>query len=223
MNILVIGEEVHFVECKEKFGKKHLYQWERGHQHAEQFFSKAEVVFDFIIDEAPDQMEVYRDHPAVVAFLNTTKVSLIELVAAFAGPIQCTLFGFNGLPTFLNRDILEVALLKTLDKDRLHKVCEELGTKYALVDDRVGMVTPRVICMIINEAYYTLQEGTASREDIDIGMKLGTNYPYGPFEWASRIGVRHVYELLESVYEDTKDERYKICALLKKEYFKGTL
>jgi 3-hydroxybutyryl-CoA dehydrogenase len=63
-----------------------------------------------------------------------------------------------------------------------------------------------------------VQEGTATRDDIDMAMKSGTNYPYGPFEWSRRIGIRHVYELLEAVYEDTKDERYKICALLKKEY-----
>lgn len=72
--------------------------------------------------------------------------------------------------------------------------------------------------MIINEAYYTVQEGTASRLDIDQAMKLGTNYPYGPFEWCQRIGIKHVYELLEAVYEDTHDERYKICSLLKREY-----
>ena len=101
---------------------------------------------------------------------------------------------------------------------RLNSIMKDLGSDFLVVDDRVGLVTPRVICMIINEAYYTVQEGTASREDIDIAMKLGTNYPFGPFEWCQRIGVRHVYELLEAVYDDTKDERYKICPLLKKEY-----
>ena len=74
--------------------------------------------------------------------------------------------------------------------------------------------------MIINEAFYTLQEGTASPEDIDKGMKLGTNYPYGPFEWCERIGLAHVYELLEAMYEDTKEERYKICPLLKQQYLR---
>jgi len=72
--------------------------------------------------------------------------------------------------------------------------------------------------MIINEAYYAVLEGTATREDVDLAMKLGLNYPFGPFEWSNRIGVKHVYELLEAVYEDTRDERYKICPLLKKEY-----
>jgi len=222
MNILVIGETQHVEECKQKFGKTHTYQTTKGHQAAEKFFAGSEVIFDFIIDEAPEQMEVYRDHPHVVAFLNTTKISLLELVTGFAGAIKCTLFGFNGLPTFLDRNIIEVSLLNNTKSEVLKSICENLQTQFLVVDDRVGMVTPRVICMIINEAYFTLQEGTATREDIDKGMKLGTNYPFGPFEWCNRIGIRHVYELLEAVYDDTKDERYKICPLLKKEYFLAT-
>jgi len=86
------------------------------------------------------------------------------------------------------------------------------------VESRVGLVTPRVVFMIINEAYYTLQEGTASKEDIDAGMKLGTNYPYGPFEWAEKAGIQNVYETLHALYEDTREERYKICPLLKTAY-----
>ncbi|MEQ9414357.1 MAG: 3-hydroxyacyl-CoA dehydrogenase, partial [Cyclobacteriaceae bacterium] len=122
MNILVIGDAQHMDECKAKFGDKHTYQQARGHQEAESSFSKNDVVFDFVIDESPEQMEVYRDHPSVVAFLNTTKISLLELVTAFAGAIRCTLYGFNGLPTFLNRDVLEVALLNDKKSEQLGEV-----------------------------------------------------------------------------------------------------
>ncbi|MEM9298321.1 MAG: 3-hydroxyacyl-CoA dehydrogenase family protein [Bacteroidota bacterium] len=104
------------------------------------------------------------------------------------------------------------------NSDSLAGAMDVLGVDYLEVADRVGMVTPRVIAMIINEAFYTLQEGTATKEDIDLGMKLGTNYPYGPFEWMEKIGVQNVYELLESLFEDTKDQRYKISPLLKRDY-----
>lgn len=218
MNILVIGNEDSLDECKSKFGTQHSYQLTGGHQAAEKYFGSSDVIFDFIIDQHAEQMEVYRDHPKVVAFLNTPKTSLLNLITGFRGKISCTLFGFNGLPTFLNREILEATVWRDQDKEKMQSICEQLQTKHLLVDDRVGMVTPRVISMIINEAYYTFHEGTASREDIDKGMKLGTNYPFGPFEWCDRIGLRHVYEILAAVYEDTKDERYKICPSLKKEY-----
>jgi 3-hydroxybutyryl-CoA dehydrogenase len=68
--------------------------------------------------------------------------------------------------------------------------------------------------MIINEAYLTLEEGIASREDIDLAMKLGTNYPYGPFEWADRIGLGNVVRVLRGAQKETGDERYEVCRLL---------
>jgi 3-hydroxybutyryl-CoA dehydrogenase len=77
--------------------------------------------------------------------------------------------------------------------------------------------------MIINEAYYTVQERTALPEDIDQAMKLGTNYPKGPFEWCREIGINNVYHLLDSMYLDTREERYKICSLLKQEWINSQL
>ena len=216
MKILVVGESVHFEECQQKFGQ-HEYSFVGEHQEAENFLTANDVIFDFIIDEDPHAFEIYIDKP-VTTFLNTCKISLAELSHAVNNQMQCTVFGFNGLPTLLNRNILEVSVLKPDETVLLKKMCDRLNTEYVLVGDRVGMVTARVISMIINEAYYTVQEGTASREDIDLAMKLGTNYPYGPFELCERIGIKHIFELLEAIYEDTKDERYKICALLKKEY-----
>lgn len=218
MNILVIGEQVNLDEVKSKFGEDHHYMFEKDHREAERFVLSNDLVFDFIIDEEPFQVEIYGNKDGSKVFVNTSKVSLAELSNLANHHIKAQLFGFNGLPTFLNRNMMEVSILKKEDETQLSELCKKLNTEYLLVDDRVGLVTPRIICMIINEAYYTVQEGTASREDIDMAMKLGTNYPYGPFEWCNRIGIKHVYELLEAVYEDTHDERYKICSLLKKEY-----
>jgi 3-hydroxybutyryl-CoA dehydrogenase len=222
MNILIIGEPANLEETKAKFGEGHHYMFEKDHREAERYVHTNELVFDFILDEDPFQIEIYTDKVHAKIFVNTSKISLAELSNLANHHSKATLFGFNGLPTFLNRDVMEVSVLKKEDEQQLQEICKALGTGYLLVDDRVGLVTPRIICMIINEAYYTVQEGTAIREDIDLAMKLGTNYPYGPFEWCYRIGVKHVYELLEAVYEDTHDERYKICSLLKKEYLKST-
>jgi 3-hydroxybutyryl-CoA dehydrogenase len=219
MNILVIGEEKNFNECREKFGSGHEYTWLGQHRDFEGFLDQKDLVFDFTIEEDPECMESY-SKKSVKVFFNACMVSLAELVSLSSRPLKCTIFGFNGMPTFLNTPLLEVSVWREEDKVILAKTCADLNTNFSLVDDRVGLVTPRIISMIINEAYYTVQEGTASREDIDKAMKLGTNYPYGPFEWCERIGTRYVYELLEALYEETKDERYKICALLKKDYLK---
>lgn len=220
MNILVIGEPDSFAECQKKFGDHHQYSLAPEHREAEKFLVTNDLVLDFIIDEEPHQFEIYLN-TQVKVLINTAKISLAELTHMVSQPLPGRIFGFNGLPTFLNRPRLEASLWAKEDEPALQRLCDALKTSYSLVEDRVGLVTPRIICMIINEAYYTVQEGTATREDIDRAMKLGTNYPYGPFEWAGRIGIKHVYEVLEAVYDDTKDERYKICPLLKQEYLKA--
>ncbi|MBX2961511.1 MAG: 3-hydroxyacyl-CoA dehydrogenase [Cyclobacteriaceae bacterium] len=218
MNILVIGDPINLEECKLKFDDQHAYTFEQDHREAERFVAGSDLVFDFILDEEPFQAEIYADKEGANVFVNTAKVSLAELYSLSDHKIKANLFGFNGLPTFVNRSVLEVSVLRPADVELLKILCDRLVTDFLLVEDRVGLVTPRIICMIINEAYYTVQDGTASRDDIDQAMKLGTNYPFGPFEWNNRIGIKHVYELLEAVYEDTHDERYKVCPLLKREY-----
>lgn len=218
MNILVIGEEANFKECQSKFKDRHNYKFTNTHLGAKKEISEMDLIFDFIIEREVTQMELYRDLSKVTVFLNTAKINLGHLTASLKQKISSSIFGFAGLPSFLNREILEVSLLRQDQESGLSAIFKELGTAFQIVDDRVGLVTPRIICMIINEAYYTVQEGTAGKDDIDVAMKLGTNYPFGPFEWCQKIGVRNVYELLAAIYEDTKDERYKICPLLKKEY-----
>jgi 3-hydroxybutyryl-CoA dehydrogenase len=74
------------------------------------------------------------------------------------------------------------------------------------VPDEAGFVSARIIAMIINEAYHAKDEAVSTEADIDIAMKLGTNYPYGPFEWANEIGVQHVYALLQKL--SLNDERF---------------
>jgi 3-hydroxybutyryl-CoA dehydrogenase len=213
MNILVIGSQLNLEEAKQKFGETHRWQHASSHQEISAHINEAEVVFDFIPEQISD-----------IAFFNTAKRTIFFNTAFISLNAICkenllanlNLFGFCGMPTFLNHDLLEVTKLND-DQTRLESICKELNTEFACVADKVGLVTPRIICMIINEAYYTVEEGTATREDIDLAMKLGTNYPYGPFEWCKRIGAKQVCDLLEAVHNDTGDERYLICSLLKQE------
>jgi 3-hydroxybutyryl-CoA dehydrogenase len=183
MNILVIGEQVNLAECRQKFGDKHEYSWVEEHRDAEKFLQSNGLVFDFIIEEEPHQFEIYCSNTSTV-FLNTCKVSLGELVRLVGNPASAKIFGFNGFPTFLNRDVLEVSLWNPDDESALKKICEDLKTDFLLVDDRIGLVTPRVICMIINEAYYAVQDGTAGQCR---SCETQTNYLW-PFEWCDRMG-----------------------------------
>jgi 3-hydroxybutyryl-CoA dehydrogenase len=210
MKILIVGGISSSKECREKFGASHSYTHVENHDGIEQSVSSADVIFNFVHDSG-SLLNV-----SMPVFYNSTKISLAERFSERPTSKPAFAFGFNGMPTLFNREMLEVSVFGKADEAKLKKVMEDLNTDFQIVEDRVGMVTPRVIC--INEAYFTVQEKTASREDIDVAMKLGTNYPFGPFEWCQRIGIKNVYELLEAMYDDTHDERYKICLLLKREY-----
>jgi 3-hydroxybutyryl-CoA dehydrogenase len=121
----------------------------------------------------------------------------------------------NALPTFLKRDIAEVAAGDKEIKTKAEEVLAALSRKARWVEDEPGFITSRIIVMIINEAYFALGEGVSTKREIDTAMKLGTNYPYGPFEWAEKIGLKNVYELLLSLSK--KDIKYTAAEALVKE------
>ena len=207
MKILTIGSPKNLVEVKQKFGETHGYSLAGDRVSAKGQFENIELIFDFAAYKNYKSVNIYKD-PHPVVFLNTSTTSLKNLTQ----DLEPLIFGFCGMPTFLNREILEVIIGNERQQAKLDEVCDKLKTKYSVVADRVGMVTPRVICMIINEAYYTVEEGTATREDIDLAMKLGTNYPYGPFEWAGLIGEEQILALLQKL--NITDTRYQPASLL---------
>jgi 3-hydroxybutyryl-CoA dehydrogenase len=118
----------------------------------------------------------------------------------------------NGWPTMIGRNLVEIAAPEEL-KETSMKCLEKIGWHGELIPDVPGMITPRIVAMIINEAYYALQEGVSNREQIDIAMKMGTNYPYGPFEWMNKIGRDRVCGLLNSL--SRTDPRYTVAPMLK--------
>ncbi len=212
MNILILGDKVRADELLQKIpsGIKTKYST----NPSEASLPSYSVIFDLNFDDDPSDLQYYAYSDKLV-FVGAVKQQLAEARENFHDTVRCSLVGMNTLSTFINRPLMEFSVDEEKALDRLKEVCEKLEWEYRLVADRVGLVTPRIALMIINEACYTLQEGTATVEDIDTAMKLGTNYPYGPFEWGDKIGVREVYDALDKLYEDTKDERYKICPLLK--------
>lgn len=121
----------------------------------------------------------------------------------------------NAWPGFLQRSVTEVAISATLPQEQVKTIFDGLQWKYQLVPDIPGMITPRVLAMIINEAYFTLGDEVSTRDEIDTAMKLGTSYPMGPFEWCSKIGLKRIYGLLKEL--EVIDDRYKPASLLQRE------
>ncbi|MBL7733528.1 MAG: hypothetical protein JNM88_20330 [Chitinophagaceae bacterium] len=120
----------------------------------------------------------------------------------------------NGWPSFLKRPLAEVAGPAGL-MEKTGIVLAAFNRKAEWVADVPGFIAARVVSMIINEAYHSLEEGVSGKAAIDTAMKLGTNYPLGPFEWAEKIGVPAICELLSAL--GSENSRYTPAPLLIKE------
>ena len=222
MKIFVRGEKIRTAELKNKLANVSCEWTIIDDTNLSNFdLHGFDIIFDLDFDEHPDQLKYYAGLANKPVFLSSVKIQLANAVHTYGRKPECFLFGINALPGFINRNMLEVSAYQKSDENALLTCMASLGSPYQLVQDRTGMVTPRILFMIMNEACYTVQEGTAEIHDIDTAMKLGTNYPMGPFEWADKVGIKHVYETLEALYQDTHDERYKVCPLLKTKYLKG--
>lgn len=158
------------------------------------------AVFDLLHAE-PEQAKHYNTD---LLFINSVITTCAEL------PANC--IRINAWPGFLNIERIEIAAPNELIKLQAEQVLQQLGWKFTWVPDVVGMIAARIVSMIINEAYYGLQDGISTKEEIDTAMKLGTNYPYGPFEWCRKIGFDKVVRLLTSLEET--DIRYASATIL---------
>ncbi len=222
LNILVIADEPKQSELLLKLGTDHTIDALDEEEFLDfDDFDGYDAIFDLNFENHNELLEEYSQIPDTLIIVSGIKSALAELVYLEEFEDDICLIGINDLPGFINREKAEISLLNESDSIKAIAFFKSLNWPCIMVKDRVGMVTPRIVLMIINEACYTLQEGTAGIEDIDSSMKLGTNYPHGPFEWCDMIGIENVYETLESIYHDTHDERYKVCPLLKSKYLRS--
>lgn len=119
---------------------------------------------------------------------------------------------FNGWSTFLEREKLEIA---SDDVETAKRLLHQLNLAPFFCPDIPGFISARVISMIINEAWFALGENISSKSEIDLALKLGTNYPFGPFEWANIIGLHRIYHLLKIL--SASGDRYLVAPALEHE------
>ena len=150
--------------------------------------------------------EVTDDRIAVLATLLPAPV-IINAVVPTLAEIRRPFIRINGWPGFLEREEHELSVPDPAAAQMIGKWYERLGQSYRLAPDIPGMITARIVATIINEAWYTWEAGVSTKEEIDTAMKLGTNYPYGPFEWGQRIGLARIVSLLNTL--SVNEPRYK--------------
>jgi 3-hydroxybutyryl-CoA dehydrogenase len=155
-------------------------------------FPKAGVIIDLLFEI--EHLRTVQNLSPHVVIVNCVEKKLSQINSSF--------IRINGWPGFLQSSIIEATTLDQNNKPFAENVFALFGKKLEWLPDEVGFVTPRVISMIINEAFIALKEGVSSKEEIDTAMKLGTNYPYGPFEWYERIGAQKVDSLLHYLQKE---------------------
>jgi 3-hydroxybutyryl-CoA dehydrogenase len=134
--------------------------------------------------------------------------------------------GFHTLPPLADATLVE--LTKGPDStgaaaEATERFFQTLGKHVVWVDDAPGLVLGRMVCQVINECAFALGEGVGSAEDIDAGMVHGLNYPRGPLGWADQIGLDHVLSVLDGLYEERREERYRTAPALARLAFSGRL
>jgi 3-hydroxybutyryl-CoA dehydrogenase len=168
----------------------------------------ADAFIDLDFENNPDYIRQLETVPVQLVIVNSVDSTLAEINPSF--------IRINAWPTFLSSALLEASCLDDNKKTLAEQVLSVFNKKIEWIPDEPGFITPRIISMIINEAYFALSEGVSTKEEMDTAMKLGTNYPYGPFEWSEKIGLGNIATLLSRL--SRQQTRYTPCRLLVEEY-----
>jgi len=170
-------------------------------------YKNADGYIDLLFDSSQQRVELLKNFSSKPVIINSVVTTLQKLKEPF--------IRINAWPGFLKRSVVEASYNNETHQLQAKKIFSLLNRRTEWVADKPGFITARVIAMIINEAYFALEEKVSTREEIDIAMKLGTNYPYGPFEWCNKIGIKNIYNLLNELSKT--NARYRPAESLEKE------
>jgi 3-hydroxybutyryl-CoA dehydrogenase len=169
-------------------------------------YENADGFIDLLFDGSPSRIELLKQFCPRPVIINSVVQTLREIKSPFTR--------INAWPGFLKRSVVEASQEEEAAKEQVQEIFLSMGKRTQWVPDEPGFITARVIAMIINEAWFALEEGISTKEQIDTAMKLGTNYPFGPFEWCNNIGPNNIFGLLKQLAK--RDSRYTPAALLEK-------
>jgi len=178
---------------------------------------------DLVIEAVPEEMESKIEiftlldkicRPTTILASNTSSLSVTEIASVTYRAKKCV--GMHFFNPVHKMKLLEIVRALETDGETLAAVVEvgkRMGKEVVVVKEAPGFITSRINAMIGNEAFYMLQEGVASAEDIDKAMKLGLNHPMGPFELVDLVGLDTRLHILEYLHK-TLGEKFRPCPLL---------
>ena len=179
---------------------------------------------DLIIEAAIENMEIKKQtfkelddicKPEAIFATNTSSLSITEIGAGLKRPMIGMHF-FNPAPVMKLVEIIAGLNTPTEVVDKIKKVSEDIGKVPVQVQEAPGFVVNRILIPMINEAVGIYAEGIASVEGIDSAMKLGANHPIGPLALGDLIGLDVCLAIMDVLYHETGDSKYRAHTLLRK-------
>ncbi|MEY3944975.1 MAG: hypothetical protein RIS04_319 [Pseudomonadota bacterium] len=162
--------------------------------------------------------------PETIIASNTSSISITKLAATTGRSDRFIgMHFFNPVPMMALVEIIRGLQTSDATHDAVHALATALGKTPITVKNAPGFVVNRILVPMINEAFYVLAEGLASPEDIDAGMKLGTNQPIGPLALADMIGIDVCLAVMEVFLKEFGDSKYRACPLMKEMVAAGRL
>ena len=178
---------------------------------------------DLVIEAAPEEIKLKIElfttcdkvcKPTTIFASNTSSLSVTEIASVTKRPKQC--LGMHFFNPVHKMKLLEIVRALETDDATIAAATEvgkRMGKEVVIIKEAPGFITSRINAMIGNEAFYMLQEGIASPEDIDKALKLGLNHPMGPFEMGDLVGLDTRLHILEYLHKSL-GEKFRPAPLL---------
>ncbi|HUI85505.1 MAG TPA: 3-hydroxyacyl-CoA dehydrogenase NAD-binding domain-containing protein [Candidatus Binatia bacterium] len=185
----------------------------------EQAAREADLVIEAVPEEMESKIEIFTlldkvSRPATILASNTSSLSVTEIASVTYRASRC--LGMHFFNPVHKMKLLEVVRALDTDDETLVAAVEvgrRMGKEVIVIKESPGFITSRINALIGNEAFYMLQEGVASAQDIDKALKLGLNHPMGPFEMVDLVGLDTRLHILEYLHE-TLGEKFRPAPLL---------
>ncbi len=185
-------------------------------------FQDALFVVEAVIEKIEAKTAVFKTLDKIcskdtILTTNTSSIPITQIASLVSNPQRVAgMHFFNPVQVMKLVEVVKGMQTSETTIETVRLMSKKLGKTPVVVSDSPGFISNRILCPMINEAIFALEEGIASKEDIDTVMKLGMNHPMGPLELADFVGLDVVLDVLEVLYREFQDPKYRASPLLRK-------